>query len=183
MAVWLTDRRVLFCIVLAGAALGIVAGVATFVDYRAPLIDLSVRNGSAGMLEAPAQGGGDLRFAVATMVSAEATYETYDRLVRKVSRLVGRRAVFVLRSSYADVRRALERGQVDVAFVCTGTYVHSLPAKRIKLLVQPEFEDGLEYRSLFIVPALSPVEKLEDLRGPPWLSPIPNHTLAVWFLL
>jgi len=70
-----------------------------------------------------------------------------------------------MRPSYADVRRELEQGKVDVAFVCTGTYIHSMRGKRIKLLVQPEFENGLQYRSLFIVPARSGFRTIEDLRG------------------
>jgi len=35
----------------------------------------------------------------------------------------------------------------------------------VKLLVQPEFEDGLEYRCLLIVPVQSSATKWEDLRG------------------
>jgi len=54
---------------------------------------------------------------------------------------------------------------VDIAFVCTGTYVHSLQKKRIRLLVQPEFEEPLEYRCLVIVPAKGKAETLGDLRG------------------
>ena len=43
--------------------------------------------------------------------------------------------------------------------------MHSIKADRIKLLAQPEFEEGLEYRSLLIVPAGSTRETLGDLRG------------------
>jgi phosphonate transport system substrate-binding protein len=99
------------------------------------------------------------------MISAEATFSTYRRLVSKVAHAVGRQETFVLRPSYADVRRALEKGEVDVALVCTGTYVHALPQGKVRLLVQPEFEEGLEYRSLLIVPAASSASRLEDLRG------------------
>jgi phosphonate transport system substrate-binding protein len=99
------------------------------------------------------------------MVSAEATFSTYRRLVEKVAGCIGREAAFILRPSYADVRRALEQGRVDVAFVCTGTYIHAMPGGKIRLLVQPEFENGLQYRSLLIVPAGSSAEQLADLRG------------------
>ena len=99
------------------------------------------------------------------MVSAEATFSTYRSFVQEVSRLVGRQTRFVSRPLYAEDRRGLEQGEVDVALVCTGTYVHAMPGKTLKLLVQPQFREGLEYRSLLIVPAKSPAEKLADLKG------------------
>jgi len=99
------------------------------------------------------------------MVSAEETFSTYRRLVQRICREVGRREAFVVPRSYADVREKLEHGKVDIAFVCTGTYVHSLRNKRIKLLAQPEFEEPIEYRCLVIVPSKSDAETLADLRG------------------
>ncbi len=151
------------CVALTGIGVSAVGGVAHVLQSRAPFVDLSERS----EWPEPLAGARDsrLRFAVATMVSAEATFSTYRRLVQKIGRSVGREATFVLRPSYAEVGRALEQGQVDVAFVCTGTYVHSLAQNRTKLLVQPEFEDGLQYRSLLIVPAGSSARSLEDLRG------------------
>jgi phosphonate transport system substrate-binding protein len=78
---------------------------------------------------------------------------------------VGRKEAFVLRPSYADVRRELERGEIDVAFVCTGTYVHARRSGLVDLLVRPEFENGMEYRSYLIVPAHSSRDSVEELRG------------------
>ncbi|MCP4376836.1 MAG: hypothetical protein GY794_11750, partial [bacterium] len=92
------------------------------------------------------QNSSNLRFAVATMVSAEETFITYRRLVQRICRDVGRSEAFIVRPSYRAVREALEQEKVDVAFVCTGTYVRSLDNGGIRLLVQPEFADGLEYR-------------------------------------
>lgn len=107
---------------------------------------------------------GDLRFAVATMVSAEETFITYRRLVQRICRDVGRSDAFIVRPSYRAVREALEREKVDVAFVCTGTYVRSLDNGGIRLLVQPEFAGGLEYRCVILVPHTSQRKTLDDLR-------------------
>jgi phosphonate transport system substrate-binding protein len=104
-----------------------------------------------------------LRFAVASMVSAEQTFSMYQRLVQRIGRDAGREDVFVLRPSYSDVRQSLEKSQVDVAFVCTGTYVHTLANQTIKLLAQPVFEKGQQYRCLVIVPAESPAQSITDL--------------------
>jgi len=99
------------------------------------------------------------------MVGAEATFSTYQQFVRRVCLDVGRKEAFIVRPSYARVREALERGEVDVAFVCTGTYLHSLRDKSMRLLVQPVFRDSLDYRCLVIVPAQSSAATLDDLRG------------------
>jgi phosphonate transport system substrate-binding protein len=104
-----------------------------------------------------------LRFAVASMVSAEQTFSMYQRLVQRIGRDAGREDVFVLRPSYSDVRQSLEKSQVDVAFVCTGTYVHTLANQTIRLLAQPVFEKGQQYRCLMIVPAESPAQSITDL--------------------
>lgn len=154
------------CLALAVVALAAVRGAWSMARSTEPLVDFSHRVAKVvGPAASPTLGSDRLRFAVATMVSAEATFSTYRRLVQRICRDVGRREAFIVRPSYTDVREALEKGEVDVAFVCTGTYVHSLPNNRIKLLVQPEFEGGLEYRCLVIVPADSGAQEFGDLRG------------------
>ena len=163
---WRVVKKLALCVVLAGVGLAVVYGVWRAGRSREPLVDFSSRAGNTTRPAiAPAADGKRLRFAVATMVSAEATFSTYQRLVQRICRDVGRQEAFIVRPSYAAVREALEQGKVDVAFVCTGTYVHSLAKKRIKLLVQPEFEEPLEYRCLIIAPAGSDAKTLEDLRG------------------
>jgi phosphonate transport system substrate-binding protein len=106
-----------------------------------------------------------LRFAVTTMVSAEETFSTYRKFVHKVALEVGREDAFVVRPSYEGVRMALMNGQVDVALVCTGTYLRGLEGKHFKLVAQPEFEDDKEYRSLLLVPADSTLRTWEDLKN------------------
>jgi len=106
-----------------------------------------------------------LRFAIATMVSAEATFPTYRQLAERISRDVGRKTCSVVRPSYKDVRLELERGAVDVALVGTDTYVRAVQNNSIRLLVQPEFEERTSCRTLVIVPAESRFRTWMDLRG------------------
>ncbi|MFC1528369.1 PhnD/SsuA/transferrin family substrate-binding protein [Candidatus Latescibacterota bacterium] len=134
-------------------------------ESREPFVDFT---SNEKLLEPETQldtGNNSLRFAVATMVSAEPTFSTYRDLVHKISIDVGRNESFILRPSYKDVRTELEKANVDVALVCTGTYVHTRSGKRVKLLVQPEFENGIDYRGMIIVPANSTTRTIEDLRG------------------
>lgn len=157
-------RRGLLCALLAGAVFAAVFGAVWLLESRVPLIGTTEREPVAGRPES-AEDDRPLRFAVATMISAEPTFSTYRLLVKRICKDVGLREEFKLPPSYADVRRALERGETDVAMVCTGTYTRSLPGGRIKLLVQPEFEHGLEYQSVFLVSAKSKAKTLADLRG------------------
>ena len=163
---WVAVCKAALCPMLAGLALAVMWGGWHFNGAREPFVDFSSQVPQANNPEILNDDDSDrLRFAVATMVSAEATFSTYQRLVYRICRDVGRKEAFIVRASYADVRESLEQGNIDVALVCTGTYVHSLRRKRIKLLAQPVFEEPLEYRCLMIVPAKSNLHSLEDLRG------------------
>ncbi|MHC4503570.1 MAG: substrate-binding domain-containing protein [Planctomycetota bacterium] len=155
----------LLSVALAGLALAAVRVGVSVSMRNEPTVDLARRNGRVMPAPDATAHENSLRFAVATMVSAETTFTTYRSLVQRICRDVGRQEAFVLRPSYADVRRELEQGTIDVGFVCTGTYVHALPQGRIKLLAKPEFEDGLAYRCLLIVPAGSSRDSLKELRG------------------
>ncbi len=163
---WGAACKAAMCPMLAALALAVIWGAWHISGAREPHVDFSSSISLANDSELLAVADSDrLRFGVATMVSAEATFSTYQRLVNRICRDVGRKDAFIVRPSYADVREALEQGNIDVALVCTGTYVHSLRKKRIKLLAQPQFEEPLEYRCLMIVPAKSNLHALADLRG------------------
>lgn len=154
------------CIILSSAGLTSVYGIRSLVAARYPYVDLSRHTSSSdAWVSPPARSNDDLRFAVATMVSPESTFSTYRRLVERICRDVELGEAFIVRPSYAEVRKALEQGNVTVAFVCTGTYVNSMDSGRVKLLVQPEFEEGLEYRCIIIVPAGSDAGAMKDMQG------------------
>ena len=76
-------KRAGLCLVLAGLGLAAVWGGWHLMELREPRVDFSPQLRVTGV-PAPQPGGNDarLRFAVATMVSAEATFSTYRRLVR-----------------------------------------------------------------------------------------------------
>ncbi len=163
---WNSVKRAGLCLLLASFGLAAVRVVWSIALSREPFVEFLGSDANSPNLPISfAEQDNKLRFAVATMVSAEATFSTYRRLVQRICRDVGRQEAFIVRPSYRDVRKALEQGNVDIAFVCTGTYVHSLANKRIRLLAQPEFVEPLEYRCLVIVPAKGNAETLEDLRG------------------
>lgn len=142
----------------------LVCGAELVREAMLPKVDLNTQVQSLQAGDA-APSDNRLRFAVASMVSAAQTFSMYQQLVQRVCQDAGREEAFVLRPSYSDVRQSLEKGQIDVALVCTGTYVHSLDNQTIRLLAQPVFENGQQYRCLIIVPAESPARSVADLEN------------------
>jgi len=118
-------KRILVCLLLVACVVAVVWAAGELLGCGEPFVDTSRRMESTDSVPSLQPADGRLRFAVATMVSAQATFSAYRQLVQRICRDVGRGEAFVLRPSYAEVRSELEHGRVDVAFVCTGTYVHS----------------------------------------------------------
>ncbi len=154
-------KRVSMSLIFLMAALAILWAILWWASPRGPMIDMS----RPVMQSKTSADEKRLRFAIATMVSPQATFVSYQRMVELIGHEVGLKAGMVLRPTYRQVRQSLENESVDVAFVCTGTYVHSRDSGRIELLAQPEFRAGLSYRSVLIVPKDSSVLEWGDLKG------------------
>ena len=60
-----------------------------------------------------------LRLAVAAIISPEGTVESYSGLAAYLEDKVGRPVELIQRRTYAEANELIERGQVDLAFVCT----------------------------------------------------------------
>ncbi|NIA07431.1 MAG: phosphate/phosphite/phosphonate ABC transporter substrate-binding protein [Actinobacteria bacterium] len=143
------------------AALAILWATLWWTSPRGPVIDMARR---VMQHKTPADDK-RLRFAIATMVSPQATFASYRRMVELIGHEVGLKGGIVLRPTYRQVRESLEKESVDVAFVCTGTYVHGRDSGLIELLAQPQFKAGLSYRCVIIVPRDSSVLEWDDLKG------------------
>ena len=158
-------KKIAISSILAIACIVVVYLAKNVIEMREPYIDIS-GNKQALTVDLPSKPENNaLRFAVATIVSVETTYSTYLRFVNKIGRDIGRNETFIIRPTYKEIREDLEKGDVDVALVCTGTYVHASAGGHVNILVQPEFEEGIDYRCLIIVPRKSRAEGLHDLRG------------------
>jgi phosphonate transport system substrate-binding protein len=70
------------------------------------------------------------------------------------------------RGTYKEFNELLEKGALDVAFVCGGPYVEGKESFDLELLAVPETLGGeTVYYSTLIVPTDSPARTMEDLRG------------------
>jgi phosphonate transport system substrate-binding protein len=105
-----------------------------------------------------------LRFAIASMISAEETWVTYKKLIDYVALHFGDETSMILRPSYTDVRILLEEEKVDLALVCTGTYIKCSREATVELIAVPEFKNDVKYRCMFVVDKDSTIIDIADLR-------------------
>ena len=106
-----------------------------------------------------------LRIAVAGMISPRETLDVYGDIITYLGQKLSRPTQLVQRTTYADVNRLVQNGEVDLAFVCSQAYVEGHRDFGMELLVAPQVEGETIYYSYIIVPRDSPVFTFDQLRG------------------
>jgi phosphonate transport system substrate-binding protein len=71
----------------------------------------------------------------------------------------------VQRRTYSEVNDLVRRGEVDIAFVCTSSYLVGSREFGMQLLAAPQVDGNVDYHALIIVPAYSSAQSMADLRG------------------
>ncbi len=115
-----------------------------------------------------------VRIAVGAMITPRDGYAYYKQLLDYISEKTGRTVKLVDRDSYSEINNLLRKGLVDIAFVCGGPYVVGHDEFGMELLVAPQVNGETVYYSYIIVPADSPVDKFEELRGKTFAFTDPN---------
>lgn len=106
-----------------------------------------------------------LRVAVASVISPQGTVESYSALLDYISQKLNRPVELIQRRTYLEVNDLIERGEVDVAFVCTSAYIVGHDDFGMELLVAPQVRGETVYYAYLIVPANSPAHDMADLKG------------------
>jgi phosphonate transport system substrate-binding protein len=106
-----------------------------------------------------------LRVAIAAVFSPQGSAESYAPLLDYLSAKLGRPVERVQRRTYAEVNDLLRTGDVDLAFVCTSSYLLGKEQFGLELLVAPQVNGTATYHANIIVPSKSPAQKLSDLEG------------------
>lgn len=107
-----------------------------------------------------------LRVLVASMVSPRSTLGLYSGLVQLLGQRLGRPANLLLRKGYSEGNSALDTGEADVGFVCTGAYLRSRQhGQAHHPLAVPMVAGKTTYHSQILVLAESPARSVADLRG------------------
>jgi phosphonate transport system substrate-binding protein len=115
-------------------------------------------------LPTPALRETPLRVAVAAVISPKGTVESYAELLQYLGEKTGRPIELVQRRTYMEVNQLIEKGEVDLAFVCTSAYIVGSDDFGMELLTAPQVNGETIYRSYLIVPVDSQARDMADLR-------------------
>ena len=78
---------------------------------------------------------------------------------------LGKRVELVQRKTYNEINELLGKGEIDLAFLCSGPYAAAKDNSTFELIATPEIAGSHFYQAYLIVNEKSPFHKLEDLRG------------------
>lgn len=119
------------------------------------------------MMAAPAiyAAEGPLKIGVAAMISPKETFKYYQAILDYVGEKVGTKVELVQQPTYADMDKRLKEEAVQVAFVCSGPYVHDKEEFGVEILVVPVSYGKPFYHAYIIAPKGSPAKSLADLKG------------------
>jgi phosphonate transport system substrate-binding protein len=106
-----------------------------------------------------------LRVAVGAMVSPRDTFVHYRELLDHIGSRLGTEVQLVQRKTYGEINYLLGRGEIDLAFICSGPYAADREEFGFELLAAPEIHGSHFYQAYLIVNENSPYSNLEDLRG------------------
>lgn len=106
-----------------------------------------------------------LKVAIGAMVSPKETFTHYRELFEYVGRKIGRPVELIQRKTYLEINQLLGRGEIDIAFICSGPYVNGREEHGFQALAVPQVQGGHIYRSYLIVNQRKSYRRLPDLRG------------------
>ena len=106
-----------------------------------------------------------LRVAVASITSPKQTMIFYHELLRYFGEKLELDVILVQRKTYAEVNQLLGRGDIDLAFICSGPYAVAKNRYQLIPIAVPVIMQKETYRSYLIVNRDSPARNLEALRG------------------
>jgi phosphonate transport system substrate-binding protein len=152
-------RPPLVCLV---SALAIFSGCGGDADYKP--IDFSKTVAVAHPDTRPVQEN-VLRVAVAAMISPKETFIYYRELLDYLGRKSDHSIQLIQRRTYDEVNALFPKGEIDLAFICTGPFAASREKLGFQALATPQVRGQPFYQSYLIVPKDSPFQNFEDLRG------------------
>jgi phosphonate transport system substrate-binding protein len=106
-----------------------------------------------------------LRVAVAAMISPKETFIYYRELLAYIGQKLGYDVRLIQRKTYGEINELFPKGQIDLAFICTGPYAVGKKLFRFEALATPVIRGQPFYHSYLIVHKNSDFQQLQDLKG------------------
>jgi phosphonate transport system substrate-binding protein len=142
------------------------------------LVHLSgaVRAAMLALLHGPAAGGlrpgdpldGPVRFGILPLGGAFESRSDWDPLLAELSRAIGRPVSVLSVNSYEALEQAIQRDEVDMAFLSGKMALDAVTQRRMKVVAQVVRHDGLPgYRALLLARKAPPLNTLKGLLEQP----------------
>ena len=106
-----------------------------------------------------------LNVAVAAMISPKETFSFYRELLDFIGAKMDRNVRMIQRKTYGEINELFQKGQVDLAFICSGPYAVDRDKYGFEALATPLVRGKPFYQSYLIVNKNSSFQKFMDLRG------------------
>lgn len=106
-----------------------------------------------------------IKVAFASVVSPQETRAKYDLLVNYLEEKLDRPIMIVQKQTYDEVNQMLKAGEVDLAFICSLSYVIGKKEGFLEGIAAPKINGSDQYRSYVITHINSDIESFEDLEG------------------
>ena len=103
--------------------------------------------------------------AVAAMFSPKETFVCYRQLLDYIAGELGRDIQLIQRKTYGEINELLGKGDIDLAFICSGPYASGRKKYGFEALAVPVVGGKHLYESYLIVNRNSPYQRLENLRS------------------
>jgi phosphonate transport system substrate-binding protein len=106
-----------------------------------------------------------IRVAVTPAISPERSLVMFQWFADYLGAVLKRKTVLLQRLSYGEVNDLIRHNACDIAFICTYPFVQAERDFGAELLVAPQINGKITYKSYIIVPSTSKTVSLLYLRG------------------
>ncbi|MBF0591244.1 MAG: phosphate/phosphite/phosphonate ABC transporter substrate-binding protein [Nitrospirae bacterium] len=106
-----------------------------------------------------------VKIGVASMTTPVETVKYYQDIIDYIGEQIKQPVQMVYRKTYGEMDSLLEKGEVEIAFICSAPYVRNWDRFGVELLVAPSVNGSSMYHSYIIVHKDSPYISFTELRG------------------
>jgi len=106
-----------------------------------------------------------IKIGVVSMITPVDTVKYYQDTIDYMADKLGMKVEMVFRKTYDEMDKMLEKGEVDAAFICSAPYVEDKRKFGAELLVVPQVDNTVFYKSYIIVHKDSNIINFKGLKG------------------
>lgn len=145
------------------------AVIAAFMQGCSPDADiLDIDFSKTIAIEQPAEQKPEYRYfrvAVSARVSPKEIFGQYRKILDYIGDELDLEIQLIQRKTYGEINALFGKGEIDLAFVCSGSYATEKETYGFEAFAVPQIRGGPYYQSYLIVKKDSPFYTLEDLKG------------------